>query len=63
MNHTFQILEFNRILERLEELAHTDGAKERIRNLTPELKEAEVRKNLPNEQCICLSSFFLLTAL
>ncbi|RFZ80606.1 DNA mismatch repair protein MutS [Lacrimispora amygdalina] len=46
MNHTFQILEFNRILERLEELAHTDGAKERIRNLTPELKEAEVRKNL-----------------
>ncbi len=46
MNHTFQILEFNRILERLEELAYTDGAKERIRNLTPELKEAEVRKNL-----------------
>ncbi|MGC6177403.1 endonuclease MutS2 [Lacrimispora sp. 38-1] len=46
MNHTFQILEFNRILERLEELALTDGAKERIRNLTPELKEAEVRKNL-----------------
>lgn len=46
MNHTFQILEFNRILDRLEELAHTEGAKEQIRNLTPELKEAEVRKNL-----------------
>ncbi|WP_349671565.1 DNA mismatch repair protein MutS [Lacrimispora sp.] len=46
MNHTFQILEFNRIIEKLEELALTEGAKERIRNLTPELKEAEVRKNL-----------------
>lgn len=46
MNHTFQILEFNRILERLEELALTDGAKERIRTLTPQLNEALVRKNL-----------------
>lgn len=46
MNHTFQILEFNWIIEKLEELALTEGAKERIRNLTPELKEAEVRKNL-----------------
>jgi dsDNA-specific endonuclease/ATPase MutS2 len=46
MNHTFQILEFNRIIEKLEELALTEGAKEQIRNLTPELKEAEVRKNL-----------------
>ncbi|NNJ32160.1 endonuclease MutS2 [Lacrimispora defluvii] len=46
MNHTFQILEFNRIIEKLEELALTEGAKERIRNLTPELNEAEVRKNL-----------------
>jgi dsDNA-specific endonuclease/ATPase MutS2 len=46
MNHTFQILEFNRIIEKLEELALTEGAKERIRNLTPELKEAEVRRNL-----------------
>lgn len=46
MNHTFQILEFNRIIEKLEELALTEGAKERIRNLTPELKEVEVRKNL-----------------
>ena len=46
MNHTFQILEFNRILDKLEELALTDGAKEQIRNLTPELNEARVRKNL-----------------
>ena len=46
MNHTFQILEFNRIIEKLEELALTEGAKEQIRNLTPGLKEAEVRKNL-----------------
>ncbi len=46
MNHTFQILEINRIIEKLEELALTEGAKEQIRNLTPELKEAEVRKNL-----------------
>ena len=46
MNHTFQTLEFNRILEKLESFSHTETAKEQIRNLTPELKEAEVRKNL-----------------
>ncbi|WP_077610115.1 endonuclease MutS2 [Clostridium sp. Marseille-P2415] len=46
MNHTFQILEFNLILEKLEEFAHTEAAKERIRNLTPCLKEREVRKSL-----------------
>ncbi|MEY8355077.1 DNA mismatch repair protein MutS [Lachnospiraceae bacterium 54-53] len=46
MNHTFQILEFHLILEKLEEFAHTEGAKERIRNLTPSLKEGEVQKSL-----------------
>lgn len=46
MNHTFHILEFNLILEKLEEFAHTEAAKERIRNLTPGLKEGEVRKSL-----------------
>ncbi|WP_349944018.1 DNA mismatch repair protein MutS [Lacrimispora sp. BS-2] len=46
MNHTFQILEFNLILEKLEEFAHTEAAKVKIRNLTPCLKEGEVKKSL-----------------
>lgn len=46
MNHTFQILEFNLILEKLEEFAHTEVSKERIRHLTPSLKEGEVKKSL-----------------
>ncbi|MDR2025481.1 MAG: DNA mismatch repair protein MutS [Hungatella sp.] len=46
MEHTFRILEFNLILEKLEEFAHTEAAKERIRNLTPSLKEGEVKKSL-----------------
>lgn len=46
MNHTFRILEFNLILEKLEELAHTEAAKERIRTLAPSLNEGEVRKSL-----------------
>lgn len=46
MDHTFQILEFNLILEKLEEFAHTEAAKENIKNLTPCLKEGEVKKSL-----------------
>ncbi|MBW4845582.1 MAG: DNA mismatch repair protein MutS [Lachnospiraceae bacterium] len=46
MDHTFQILEFNLILEKLEEFAHTEAAKEHIKNLTPCLKEGEVKKSL-----------------
>jgi DNA mismatch repair protein MutS2 len=46
MDHTFQILEFNLILEKLEEFAHTEVAKENIKNLTPCLKEGEVKKSL-----------------
>ncbi|MDR1549488.1 MAG: DNA mismatch repair protein MutS [Hungatella sp.] len=46
MEHTFRILEFNLILEKLEEFAHSEAAKERIRNLTPSLKEGEVKKSL-----------------
>lgn len=46
MDHTFQILEFNLILEKLEEFAHTEAAKEKIKNLTPCLKEGEVKKSL-----------------
>ncbi|WP_333652109.1 endonuclease MutS2 [Lacrimispora sp.] len=46
MNHTFQILEFNHILEKLKEFAHTEAAGERIENLCPSLNEGEVRKSL-----------------
>lgn len=46
MNQTFHILEFYQILEKLEERAHTEEAKKKIRNLTPSLNEREVRKNL-----------------
>ncbi len=46
MNHTFQILEFNLILEKLEEFAHTEATKEKIKNMTPCLKEGEVKKSL-----------------
>ncbi|MSS07622.1 DNA mismatch repair protein MutS [Clostridium sp. WB02_MRS01] len=46
MDHTFQILEFNLILEKLEEFAHTEAAMEHIKNLTPCLKEGEVKKSL-----------------
>ena len=46
MNHTFQTLEFNLIIDKLIELACTEGAKERIRNLTPELNESEVKRTL-----------------
>jgi dsDNA-specific endonuclease/ATPase MutS2 len=43
MNHTFQTLEFNRILEKLESFSHTEAAKELIRNLTPTHMEREER--------------------
>ena len=46
MDHTFQTLEFYRILERLEDLSHTEAAKTQIRNLTPCLKESQVQKDL-----------------
>ncbi len=46
MDHTFQILEFHHILEKLEESAHTEAAKERIQSLVPSLNEGEVRKSL-----------------
>jgi dsDNA-specific endonuclease/ATPase MutS2 len=46
MNHTFQTLEFNRILEKLESFSHTETAKEQIRNLTPTHMESEVKKDL-----------------
>lgn len=46
MDHTFQTLEFYRILEKLENLSHTEAAKEQIRNLSPSLKESQVQKDL-----------------
>lgn len=46
MNHTFQTLEFDLIIDKLIELACTEGAKERIRNLTPVLNESEVKRTL-----------------
>lgn len=46
MNHTFQTLEFNLIIENLKNLAHTEAAKERIGRLLPSMKEIEVKKNL-----------------
>lgn len=46
MDHTFQTLEFYKILEVLEGFSHTEAAKEQIRNLTPSRKESQVRKDL-----------------
>lgn len=46
MNHTFQTLEFDHILKKLEEFAHTEAAKEAARELTPSLNEGEVKRNL-----------------
>ena len=46
MKHTYQILEFNRIIEILEEFAHTEGAKEKIKNLVPDMDEGDVKRNL-----------------
>jgi dsDNA-specific endonuclease/ATPase MutS2 len=48
MNHTFQTLEFNRILEKLESFSHTESAQDQIRNLTPSNVESQVKKDLQN---------------
>ncbi len=42
MNHSFQILEFNKILNKLEEYAYTENAKEEIRKLEPFMAERDV---------------------
>lgn len=42
MNHSFQILEFNKILNKLEEHAYTEQAKEDVRNLEPFMAERDV---------------------
>lgn len=42
MNHSFQILEFHKILNKLEEYAYTEKAKEEIRNLEPFMAERDV---------------------
>lgn len=42
MNHSFQILEFHKILNKLEEYAYTENAKEEIRNLEPFMAERDV---------------------
>lgn len=42
MNHSFQILEFDKILIKLEEYAYTEKAKETIRNLEPYMAERDV---------------------
>lgn len=42
MNHSFQILEFDKILNKLEEYAYTEKAKETIRNLEPYMAESDV---------------------
>ncbi len=41
-----KMLEFDKIIELLEELAYTEKAKEQIRSLTPSLSEAEVKSRL-----------------
>ncbi|WP_124065409.1 DNA mismatch repair protein MutS [Clostridium sp. E02] len=46
MKHTYKILEFNRIIELLEAFAHTEGAKERIENLVPDMDEGDVKRSL-----------------
>lgn len=42
MNHSFQILEFHKILNKLEEYAYTEKAKEEVRNLEPFMAERDV---------------------
>lgn len=46
MNHTFETLEFNKILQQLEELAYTRRAKARIHELVPYMSEREVKAGL-----------------
>ena len=43
-----RMLEFDRIIGRLEEMAYTEKAKEMIRELAPGLSEAEVKAQLKN---------------
>ena len=46
MEKTFQALDFNKILNKLEELALTENAKERIRNLQIYLSEDELKARM-----------------
>jgi dsDNA-specific endonuclease/ATPase MutS2 len=46
MNHTFQILEFDKILKQLEELANTEAGKQAARQLEPFMYEGDVRRGL-----------------
>lgn len=46
MNHSYQALEFDAIIEQLVELASTEKAKERFRRLEPMLSEQELRHEL-----------------
>lgn len=46
MNHTFQTLEFHKIIELLETNAHTEKAKAGLRALEPYLSESELRHTL-----------------
>lgn len=46
MEKTFQVLEFYKILEKLEEYAYTEYAKEKFKNLTPFLSENKVLSEL-----------------
>lgn len=42
MEKTFQVLEFYKIIEKLEEYSYTEYAKEKFRNLVPYLSESKV---------------------
>ncbi len=46
MNHTFEILGFQQIIEQLQTYANTAQAKEEIKQLEPYLSESELRKNM-----------------
>ena len=40
------MLEFEKIIQKLEESVYSEGAKEKVRNLAPMLKETEVKARL-----------------
>lgn len=42
MEKTFQVLEFDKILKKLEEYSYTEYAKEKFRNLRPYLSDSKV---------------------
>lgn len=46
MQNTFQVMEFERIIDKLTEYAMTEQAKERLQHLRPYLSEAEVQARL-----------------